>query len=136
MVLPTSTVGPTVHRLEEGLEATHHDLVGAIVVVAVARRAVDELLPEGFVTDEVRAQGLAELGEGEAASSKTCCLMADRLSVMEPIPDSLDVTRVVAGSTGVVVAARGDTVVDDERQKRRRRILGVGPLARWCYRGT
>ena len=49
MVFAALGVLAPVHGMEIGIEDTHHDLVGSIIIIAILRRAVDQYLAQFFL---------------------------------------------------------------------------------------
>ncbi len=116
---------PPVHRLEIGLEDAPHQAVGVFVVVAELGRPVEDALAELLVALEIVFEGGPKLGHREVAvvvdvPADGAQDVRDRAHA-----DALDVVRVVAGPAAVVIAPVLDAVVDEDRQERRRQVLGV-----------
>ena len=118
-VLAAAMFGPALDRFVVRLEAADHDVVGAVIVVAVTRCFVEEALAQRLVAIEIAVDGLDELSHGQGAIAEHMVL-EDREAVGETADaDTLDVAGVVASAAGVVVLAVRDAVVGEDAQKRR-----------------
>ena len=119
---------PSVHRGEVGVEDAAHHRVGAVVVVAVLRRLVDEAQPQVLAPREVGVERGDELRQRRVSPFVDRLVQRGEAVGDRADPDRLDVAVVVARAAGVVVEAAGHAVVGDRGEERRRHLPRVDPL--------
>ena len=128
VIFPAFGVGTPVNGGKVGFEDAAHERIGVVVVVAVARRAVDENLPQPLVFREIAAE------RGEEGFHRDVTFVVNVVAHRahrvrhRADADALNVGRVVARAAVVVILAFGDAVVNEEGEKRRRHVARVEPL--------
>jgi hypothetical protein len=58
MVLPAAQVPASVHGVEIGFKDAHHQVIGVVVIIAVARGAVEQHLPLALEASIVSRQDM------------------------------------------------------------------------------
>ena len=128
MVFTAAEIWPALDRFKIGLETTNHDVVGAVVVVAVAGSFVEEALAQGLLTLEIVVDGRNEVRHREGLIVVHVVLEDGEAVRQAADADTLDVAGVVPRTAGVVVAALRDAIVGEDAQKRCLRPVREHPL--------
>jgi len=121
-------VRPVVDRLEISLENGFHDVVGVIVVVAVLGCLIEEALAQGLMPLVIFAERLEEGFHRDGLRVEDVIFDRGQDVGHRAQADALDVVRVVARSSGMVVLALRDTIVDQDGEERRRKDGRPKPL--------
>src|SRR5215217_4252454 len=86
VILTAAQVSAPIDSIEISFKDADHQLIGAVVVIAIARGAVQQHCRSRLNPAKSAARILSKADMLSVLSSNTCFLMADNSSVIIPIP--------------------------------------------------
>ena len=125
MIASTARVGATFDKTVIGFKDPHQQVVGARVIVAIARGLVEQQLALALKTFKISFQHGQHLGHAQVIFLKDMFFYGGETVRDGAHAHPLDVGRVVAWAAGVIILAFQDTVIHQQGEEGRRHVGGI-----------